>query len=100
MAKPLAIPARIAALDWARITADLDARGSATTGALLTPAECITLAAMYPDDVAFRSHIIMARHGFGKGEYKYFSRPLPALIQGLRSSLYPQLAPRKLREPS
>jgi uncharacterized protein len=93
MAKPLALPARIAALDWARISGDLDARGVATTGALLTPAECTSLSAMYPDETAFRSHIIMARHGFGKGEYKYFSRPLPSLIDGLRTSLYPQLAP-------
>ncbi len=87
------ISTRVAALDWARITADLDMRGVATTGALLTSAECAALAATYPDDAAFRSHIIMARHGFGKGEYKYFSRPLPSLIDGLRSSLYPQLVP-------
>jgi uncharacterized protein len=93
MAKPLTLPARIVALDWVRIMADLDARGSATTGPLLTPAECSALAATYPDDTAFRSHIIMARHGFGKGEYKYFSRPLPDLIDGLRTGLYPQLAP-------
>jgi uncharacterized protein len=93
MAKPLALPARVAALDWARITADLEARGVATSGALLTPDECAALAAIYPDETAFRSHIIMARHGFGKGEYKYFSRPLPSLIEGLRTSLYPQLAP-------
>jgi uncharacterized protein len=93
MAKPLALPARVAALDWARITADLEARGVATSGALLTPDECAALAAIYPDETAFRSHIIMARHGFGKGEYKYFRRPLPSLIEGLRTSLYPQLAP-------
>jgi uncharacterized protein len=93
MANPLALPARVAALDWARISADLEARGCASTGALLTPAECAAVADMYADEAAFRSHIVMARHGFGKGEYKYFSRPLPALIDGLRSSLYPQLAP-------
>jgi uncharacterized protein len=93
MAKPLALAARVAALDWTRITADLEARGMATTGALLTPDECAALAAMYPDEAVFRSHIIMARHGFGKGEYKYFSRPLPSLIEGLRTSLYPHMAP-------
>jgi uncharacterized protein len=93
MATPLTLPARVAALDWERITADLDARGCATTGPLLTPAECSVLAAAYPDDTAFRSRVIMARHGFGKGEYKYFSRPLPGLIDGLRTALYPQLAP-------
>lgn len=87
------IAARVALLDWARITDDLDRRGTATTGVLLTPPECAALATMYADDTAFRSHIIMARHGFGKGEYKYFSRPLPGLIEGLRTSLYPQLAP-------
>jgi uncharacterized protein len=92
MAKPLALSARVAALDWARITTDLEARGVATTGTLLTPAECAALSAMYTDEVAFRSHIIMARHGFGKGEYKYFSRPLPSLIDSLRTSLYPQLS--------
>jgi uncharacterized protein len=87
------IATRIATLDWARITTDLEARGVATTGALLSLAECTALTAMYADESAFRSHIIMARHGFGKGEYKYFSRPLPTLIDGLRASLYPQLAP-------
>ena len=87
------IAARVATLDWAKITNDLNARGTATTGVLLTPPECAALATMYADDTAFRSHIIMARHGFGKGEYKYFSRPLPGLIEGLRTSLYPQLAP-------
>jgi uncharacterized protein len=93
MANPLTLPVRVAALDWARITADLETRGVATTGALLTPAECAALTDKYPDETAFRSHIIMARHGFGKGEYKYFSYPLPLLIDGLRTSLYPQLVP-------
>jgi uncharacterized protein len=93
MAKSSALTARVSALDWVRITSDLDERGVATTGLLLTPAECAALAALYPDETKFRSHIIMARHGFGKGEYKYFSRPLPTLIDGLRTSLYPKLAP-------
>lgn len=87
------IPARVVALDWDGITGELDARGVATTGVLLTAAECAALSARYPDDTAFRSHIIMARHGFGKGEYKYFSHPLPCLIEGLRTTLYQQLAP-------
>jgi uncharacterized protein len=68
MPTPPTLAHRIALLDWAGITADLDARGVATTGALLTPGECASLAALYPEDAAFRSHIIMARHGFGKGE--------------------------------
>jgi uncharacterized protein len=87
------ISARVAALDWTQIAADLEARGVATTGALLTIDECAALAGLYPDDTAFRSHIIMARHGFGKGEYKYFSRPLPSLIDALRTMLYPRLVP-------
>jgi uncharacterized protein len=83
---------RIAALDWARIAADLDARGVTSTGPLLTADECAGLAALYPDGERFRSHIIMARHGFGKGEYKYFANPLPPLIGDLRAALYPNLA--------
>jgi uncharacterized protein len=87
------MPGRVAALDWARITADLDARGVATTGPLLLPQECAQLTSLYPHDENFRSHIIMARHGFGKGEYKYYSNPLPPLIGALRASLYLNLAP-------
>ena len=83
---------RIAALDWARIAADLDTHGCAATGPLLTAAECAALAARYDDDALFRSRIVMARHGFGRGEYKYFADPLPDEIAGLRTSLYPPLA--------
>jgi uncharacterized protein len=90
---PSDVPGRVAALDWPGITADLEARGVATTGPLLTPDECSHLAALYPDETAFRSHIVMARHGFGRGEYKYFAYPLPPLIEQLRQQLYPQLAP-------
>ena len=84
---------RVALLDWDEIGAALDARGCATTGALLTPAECSELAACYPEDALFRSRIVMARHGFGQGEYKYFSYPLPDLPQRLREALYPKLVP-------
>jgi hypothetical protein len=90
MPKPLA--ERIAALDWARISADLDLRGHAVTGPILTAAECRRLAALYPEDRAFRSHIHMARHGFGSGEYKYFAAPLPETVATLREALYPPLA--------
>ncbi len=83
---------RIAALDWAGIATALDARGCATTGPLLTPAECAALTACY-DGEGFRSHIIMARHGFGRGEYKYFSAPLPEPVASLRAGLYAGLAP-------
>jgi uncharacterized protein len=86
------IIARVAALDWARIAADLDACGCATTGAVLTPAECDALAASYQSGGLFRSRVIMARHGFGRGEYKYFGYPLPAVIAALREAFYPPLA--------
>jgi hypothetical protein len=87
------IERRVAALNWTRIAADLDARGCAATPALLTPADCAVLAGRYDDDAAFRSRIVMARHGFGRGEYKYFSYPLPDPVAPLRAALYPRLAP-------
>lgn len=83
---------RIDALDWSRAKADLDGRGFAALEGLLSETECRALAALYPNDAAFRSHIVMARHGFGRGEYKYFAYPLPDLIGALRSALYPPLA--------
>jgi methylphosphotriester-DNA--protein-cysteine methyltransferase len=86
------IAARVSSLDWERIAADLDAFGCATTGTVLTPPECRALAASYEVDELFRSRIIMARHGFGRGEYKYFSYPLPAVIAALRAAFYPPLA--------
>ncbi len=78
-------------LDWPHITADLDAQGCAVLKGLLTPDQCRTIAALYPDDANFRSRIVMGRHGFGRGEYKYFSYPLPDLIAQLRPALYAQL---------
>jgi hypothetical protein len=86
------IAARVAALDWTGIAAELDAHGCATTGALLTPAACAALAGSYNSDHLFRSRIIMARHGFGRGEYKYFAYPLPEPIAELRTAFYPALA--------
>jgi hypothetical protein len=83
---------RAAALDWDEIGGALDARGCATTGVLLQPDECAALASGYPDDGHFRSRIVMARHGFGQGEYKYYAYPLPELVAGLRRALYPLLA--------
>jgi hypothetical protein len=68
-----AIADRIAALDWAALSAELDLRGAATTGPLLTAAECRALAGLYDAESHFRSRIVMARHGFGSGEYKYFA---------------------------
>lgn len=84
---------RVAALDWTRIEAGLDAAGHAAAGALVTPAECEALAALYDQDAGFRSRVVMARHGFGRGEYRYFAYPLPDLVQRLRETLYPRLAP-------
>src|ERR1700754_3052192 len=86
------IATRIAALGWTRIAADLDDHGCAITGALLSHAECRALAASYPSDALFRSRVIMARHGFGRGEYKYFAYPLPPDVAALRTALYPPLA--------
>jgi uncharacterized protein len=83
---------RIAALDWEALARDLDADGCAVTGVLLSPEECTSLAQSYAQDALFRSRIVMARHGFGRGEYKYFAYPLPALVAELRAELYPPLA--------
>ncbi|HEY7243568.1 MAG TPA: 2OG-Fe(II) oxygenase [Xanthobacteraceae bacterium] len=86
------LAARIAALDWTEIAQSLDAHGCATTAALLTREECEQLAAGYASDGLFRSRVVMSRHGFGRGEYKYFAYPLPLLVEILRCELYPPLA--------
>jgi hypothetical protein len=88
-----AIGARVEALDWGRASAELDARGCATFEKLFTAAECRAIAALYDDDRCFRSRVVMARHGFGRGEYRYFDYPLPELVAELRSALYPRLVP-------
>lgn len=80
-------------LDWTALTHSLDAHGNAIAPAPLTPAQCIELAAGYSAPDRYRSRIVMARHGFGRGEYQYFSYPLPPLLQNLRASLYLRLAP-------
>jgi hypothetical protein len=84
---------RVAALDWSRVFDELDAQGSAVVERLLTADECRALIALYQDDGLFRSRIVMARHGFGRGEYKYFQYPLPDTIAGLRTAVYARLAP-------
>jgi hypothetical protein len=83
---------RVDAIDWQRISADLDAQGCAVFDKLLTADECRHLASLYPDDPRFRSRIVMGRHGFGRGEYKYFNYPLPDPIAGLRPALYGPLS--------
>jgi hypothetical protein len=84
---------RIAALDWTRIEDDLNQRGYALTGAILTAEECANLIALYENRERFRSRVEMARFQYGVGEYKYFARPLPALVEQLRTALYRRLAP-------
>ena len=81
------------ALDWPEIERDLAAYGCAIAPKLISPETCCALAALYPDDSRFRSRIVMAKHGFGRGEYKYFAYPLPELIVALRRGFYPRLAP-------
>jgi hypothetical protein len=78
-------------IDWQRVATNLDAAGYAVLPALLTPGECESVAAQYADDKQFRSRVVMARHGFGRGEYKYFAYPLPGLIASLRTALYSRL---------
>jgi hypothetical protein len=84
---------RVEALDWEGVAASLDAHGSARLERLLSPDECRALTDLYPDESRFRSRVVMARHGFGRGEYKYFSYPLPRIVADLRSAFYPRLAP-------
>jgi uncharacterized protein len=84
---------RVNALDWPRISQDLDTQGSAILERLIPSDECRAVVAMYPQDDLFRSRVVMARHGFGRGEYKYFAYPLPQVVAELRTELYPRLAP-------
>ena len=84
--------ARVAAYDWRSLASELDSYGCVVLPQLLSSAECSTIAALYSDESHFRSHVYMARHGFGKGEYRYFKYPLPGLLSGLRTALYPHLA--------
>lgn len=83
---------RVLSLDWNEIGEALREDGYALLPRLLTPAECKDLSGMYGNDAAFRSHVVMSRFGFGRGEYKYFSYPLPKLVGDLRESLYPPVA--------
>jgi hypothetical protein len=85
------IAARVEAIDWGEVEGELDAQGCAVIKGLISADESSALAALYPDDRHFRSRIVMSRHGFGRGEYKYFSYPLPDLIAALRPALYARL---------
>lgn len=86
------VPYNLAAYDWADIAAQLDTQGCAVLSGLLSARECIWLKGLYTADEHFRSRVVMSRHGFGRGEYKYFSYPLPSSIHELRSALYPRLS--------
>lgn len=90
---PAAINARLTRIDWTAIERDLDAHGCAILNGVLSRDECESIAGLYDGGGTFRSQVIMARHGFGRGEYKYFAYPLPDIIAGLRTSLYPRLVP-------
>jgi hypothetical protein len=87
------VPERLAALDWAAVADSLHASGFAKLPAILTPADCDALVAMYPDGARFRSRVDMERFRFGAGDYQYFARPLPPLVEALRREIYPRLVP-------
>jgi uncharacterized protein len=84
---------RLRVFDWAGVADNLDAQGCAMLETLLSPHECRALAGLYADDKLFRSRVVMGRHGFGRGEYKYFGYPLPDAVASLRTAIYPRLAP-------
>ena len=88
----ISLQQRVATLDWTGIASGLQERGSEQLGRILTPGECSDLIESYDSEAAFRSRVIMARHGFGRGEYKYFKYPLPESIAALRTAMYPYLA--------
>jgi hypothetical protein len=87
------IEERVGAIDWKQVSQDLDAQGNAVVERILFAEECEPLAALYSRDEIFRSRVVMGQHGFGRGEYKYFSYPLPDLIADLRTAVYPRLVP-------
>jgi hypothetical protein len=87
------IDRRIAEVDWNFVQAELDREGWAMLPGLLSPAECDAMSSLYGPGAIFRSHVVMARHGFGRGEYRYFAYPLPSLVEQLRTALYPRLTP-------
>ena len=80
-------------VDWNRVAEDLDAEGNAVVKHLLSSDECDRVRALYEHEDIFRSQVVMERHGFGRGEYRYFRYPLPDLVAELRTSIYPHLAP-------
>ena len=89
----MTVSSSIEAQDWRRVEAELDETGAALVPGLIDPNACGRLQSLYGNDSAFRSKVVMARHGFGRGEYRYFSYPLPRIVEDLRTALYPRLAP-------
>ena len=92
-ARSVDVGTRVSAINWASAATHLDGYGWAMLKTLLTADECESIASLYGDDRRFRSHVVMARHGFGRGEYKYFAYPLPDIVAELRTALYPRLVP-------
>ena len=92
MTSPSGIARRIRACDWNQLAAGLDARGYGVIDRLIGSKECAALARLYERDDLFRSRVVMARHGYGRGEYKYFGYPLPRIVARVRTALYPYLA--------
>jgi uncharacterized protein len=89
--EPKSIAERVSAIVWNQVLQDLDAQGNAKINRILTADECQSLSELYEKDDIFRSTVVMQRHGFGRGEYRYFKYPLPDLISSLRSAIYPHL---------
>ena len=92
IASARAADARLAGADWSAVAAALDARGVGVVASVLRPEECTALIDLYAEEARFRSRVVMSRHGFGQGEYRYFDYPLPATVASLRAALYPHLA--------
>ncbi len=84
---------RVGMIDWTRVAGELDAQGHAVLEHLLSPVDCVRTADLYRRQELFRSRVVMGKHGFGRGEYQYFRYPLPVLVEGLRTAVYPLLAP-------
>lgn len=94
MSDPTAeVVTRVDTLHWDRIATDLDGQGCAVVPGLITPTQCESLAGLYEEDGRFRSRVVMSRHGYGRGEYKYFCYPLPPIMAALRARIYPHLVP-------
>jgi len=93
MVPPGSIERRVAATDWEQVSKDLDAEGYAIIERVLSADESEEIANLFPCDRLFRSRVVMERHRFGRGEYKYFNYPLPGIVASLRTAIYPQLVP-------